>query len=150
MSALNIPIDAEAQENPFAIYSVKLCCEGKYLIAAARGGHATLFKFTGSELEKADEGLGDLACLEIPILHRNVYNEQEDINSSGASSTSNEVPSRQSADKKASVRACVNTSSSNGTVRFVGIQEFTSRETRLPSNGWLSTRARLSAVVATE
>ena len=149
MSALNSPLDAEAQENPFAIYSVKLCCDGKYLVAAARGGHATLFKFTGSELEKADEGLGDLACLEIPILHRNVYNEQEDINSSGASSTSNDVPSRQSTDKKASVNR-VSSSSSNEGVRFAGIQEFTSGQARLPSNGWLSTRARLSALVATE
>ena len=73
-------------DTPFSIYSIKICCEGKYLLAAARGGHVTLFKFTGSELEKADEGLGDLACLEIPIFHRNVSNDHEVLGTSGNSS----------------------------------------------------------------
>jgi hypothetical protein len=67
-------------DNPFSIYSIKTCCEGKYLIAAGRGGHVTLFKFTGSELDKADEGLGDLSCLEIPIFHRNLSSDHEEIN----------------------------------------------------------------------
>jgi hypothetical protein len=67
-------------DNPFSIYSIKICCEGKYLIAAGRGGHVTLFKFTGSELDKADEGLGDLSCLEIPIFHRNLSSDHEEIN----------------------------------------------------------------------
>ncbi len=67
-------------DNPFSIYSIKICCEGKYLIAAGRGGHVTLFKFTGFELEKADEGLGDLSCLEIPIFHRNLSSDHEEIN----------------------------------------------------------------------
>ena len=73
-------------DNPFSIYSIKLCCDGKYLIAAGRGGHVTLFKFTGSELEKSDEGLGDLACLEIPIFHRNISSDHDMINTSGNNS----------------------------------------------------------------
>ena len=55
----------------------------------------TLFKFTGSELEKADEGLGDLACLEIPIFHRNVSNEHEDSNINP-----NDLQMRQNLEKK--------------------------------------------------
>ena len=74
-------------ENPFRIYSIKICCDGKYLIAAARGGHVTLFKFTGSELEKADEGLGDLSCLEVPIFHRNLSSDHDETNTSGNTST---------------------------------------------------------------
>lgn len=80
-----------------------MCCDGKYLIAAARGGHVTLFKFTGSELEKADEGLGDLTCLEIPILHRNLSKDHDETNTSGNSSTVNDLQSsmsRQSTEKK--------------------------------------------------
>lgn len=103
INLLNISSDSNAHENPFAIYSVKMCCDGKYLIAAARGGHATLFKFTGSELDKADEGLGDLSFLEIPILHRNLINDHDEMNSSGNSSNANEQPSRQSTDKKVSL-----------------------------------------------
>ena len=78
-----------------------MCCDGKYLIAAARGGHVTLFKFTGSELEKADEGLGDLTCLEIPILHRNISCDHEESNSGGNNSNNNDLQtSRQSTEKK--------------------------------------------------
>lgn len=83
------------EDNPFSIYSIKTCCDGKYLIAAGRGGHVTLFKFTGSELEKADEGLGDLACLEIPIYRRNLTNDQDEVNMSA-----NEVQMKQNLEKK--------------------------------------------------
>lgn len=67
-------------DNPYNIYSIKICSEGKYLIAAGRGGHVTLFKFMGSELEKSDEGLGDLSCLEIPIYHRNLSSDHDNLN----------------------------------------------------------------------
>ena len=90
-------------DNPFSIYSIKLCCDGKYLIAAGRGGHVTLFKFTGSELDKADEGLGDLSSLEIPIFHRNLSSNQEDFPASANNSMINEIQStalRQHAEKK--------------------------------------------------
>lgn len=100
MNNLTLTNEINAHEHPFALYAVKLCCEGKYLAAAARGGHVTLFKFTGSELEKADEGLGDLTCLEIPILHRNVSNDHDDLSSSGNTASSNEGSSRSSSDKK--------------------------------------------------
>ncbi|UJR23337.1 hypothetical protein I4U23_026351 [Adineta vaga] len=100
MNSPNPLQDINGYDNPFAIYSVKMCCDGKYLIAAARGGHVTLFKFTGSELEKADEGLGDLACLEIPILHRNLSSDRDETSSSGNSSTLNDSQSRQSTEKK--------------------------------------------------
>jgi hypothetical protein len=83
------------EDNPFSIYTIKICCEGKYLIAAARGGHVTLFKFTGSELEKADEGLGDLSCLEVPIFHRNISSDQSDANNEIQTGTT-----RQNLDKK--------------------------------------------------
>jgi hypothetical protein len=86
-----------------------MCCEGKYLIAAARGGHATLFKFTGSELDKADEGLGDLSCLEIPILHRNLSGDHDETNPSGNLSTMNDSQSnvsRQSTEKKVNWFVC--------------------------------------------
>ena len=90
-------------DNPFSIYSIKLCCDGKYLIAAGRGGHVTLFKFTGSELDKADEGLGDLSSLEIPIFHRNLSSNQEDFPASANSSMIYDTQSnvlRQHAEKK--------------------------------------------------
>ncbi|CAF1670157.1 unnamed protein product, partial [Adineta ricciae] len=80
-----------SDDNPFSIYSIKMCCDGKYLIAAGRGGHVTLFKFTGSELEKADEGLGDLSCLEIPIFHRNLSSNHDDLNSTSNSSILNDL-----------------------------------------------------------
>lgn len=83
------------EDNPFSIYSIKTCCDGKYLIAAGRGGHVTLFKFTGSELEKADEGLGDLACLEIPIFRRNLTNDHDEPNMSA-----NELQMKQNLEKK--------------------------------------------------
>jgi hypothetical protein len=102
INALNLTNESNGHENPFTIYSIKMCCDGKYLIAAARGGHVTLFKFTGSELDKADEGLGDLSCLEIPILHRNLSGDHEETNTSGNSSTNNDPQSRQSTDKKVS------------------------------------------------
>ncbi|UJR25564.1 hypothetical protein I4U23_006909 [Adineta vaga] len=80
-----------SDDNPFSIYSIKMCCDGKYLIAAGRGGHVTLFKFTGSELDKADEGLGDLACLEVPIFHRNLSSNHDDMNSTTNSSILNDL-----------------------------------------------------------
>ncbi|CAF1035478.1 unnamed protein product [Rotaria sp. Silwood1] len=80
-------------EYPFAIYSIKVCCDGKYLIAAALGGHVTLFKFTGSELDKADEGLGDLSWIEIPILHGNSSNDHNDSNTSGNLSSTTDLQS---------------------------------------------------------
>jgi hypothetical protein len=80
-------------DNAFSIYSIKLCCDGKYLIAAGRGGHVTLFKFTGFELEKADEGLGDLSCLEIPIFHRSLSNEHDMLNTSSNNSAINDLQS---------------------------------------------------------
>jgi hypothetical protein len=85
-------------DNPFSIYSIKICCEGKYLIAAGRGGHVTLFKFTGSELDKADEGLGDLSCLEIPIFHRNVSSDHEEINMN-----SNDLQTKQNLERKVNI-----------------------------------------------
>ncbi|CAF1230907.1 unnamed protein product [Adineta steineri] len=99
-NSLTISNDINGYDNPFAIYSVKMCCDGKYLIVAARGGHITLFKFTGSELEKADEGLGDLTCIEIPILHRNLAGDRDDTNISGNASTLNDSQSRQSTEKR--------------------------------------------------
>ena len=80
-----------------------MCCDGKYLIVAARGGHVTLFKFMGSELDKADEGLVDLSCLEIPIYHRNLTNDHDDLNKSANSSIINDLQSvsiKQNIDKK--------------------------------------------------
>lgn len=101
INSMNISNEVNGFEYPFAIYSVKFCGEGKYLIAAARGGHVTLFKFTGAELEKADEGLGDLACLEIPILHRNVSGDHDEINTSGNNSSNSDVQTvRPNAEKK--------------------------------------------------
>jgi hypothetical protein len=101
VNSLNISNEFNGYEHPFAIYSIKMCGDGKYLIAAARGGHVTLFKFAGSELEKADEGLGDVSCLEIPILHRNLSGDHDETNTSGNSSTANDLQSvRQSTDKK--------------------------------------------------
>jgi hypothetical protein len=85
-------------DNPFSIYSIKICCEGKYLIAAGRGGHVTLFKFAGSELDKADEGLGDLSCLEVPIFHRHVANDQDEANNDSQSTTV-----KQNLDKKVNI-----------------------------------------------
>lgn len=82
-------------DNPFSIYSIKICCEGKYLIAAGHGGHVTLFKFTGSELDKADEGLGDLSCLEIPIFHRSLSSDHEDL-----TLNSNDLQIKQNLEKK--------------------------------------------------
>jgi len=103
LNSLNLLNEFNGHEYPFAIYSIKMCCDGKYLIAAARGGHVTLFKFTGSELEKADEGLGDLSCLEIPILHRNLSGDHNETNTGGNTSTINDLQSsmsRQSTEKK--------------------------------------------------
>ncbi len=60
-----------------------------------------LFKFTGSELDKADEGLGDLSCLEVPIFHRNVSSNHDEINSN--SSNLNDIQSiaiKQNLEKK--------------------------------------------------
>lgn len=111
-------------DTPFSIYSIKICCEGKYLLAAARGGHATLFKFTGSELEKADEGLGDLACLEIPIYHRNVSNDHEVLNNSGNSSIINDLQSltiKQNLERKVSFRRPLH---SNACACRLGTEEF--------------------------
>ena len=100
MNSFNLNNEFNGYEHPFAIYEIKMCGDGKYLIAAARGGHVTLFKFAGSELEKADEGLGDVSCLEIPILHRNVSGDDE-TNTSGNSSNANDLSLvRQSTDKK--------------------------------------------------
>ena len=107
LNSINISNESNSYENPFGIYSIKMCCDGKYLIAAARGGHATLFKFTGSELDKADEGLGDLSRLEIPILHRNLSSDHDDANPGGNSSTTNDsqlTTSRQSTEKKVNIR----------------------------------------------
>ena len=98
---LNTTNEFNGYEYPFAIYSIKMCGDGKYLIAAARGGHVTLFKFTGSELEKADEGLGDVSCLEVPILHRNLSGDLDETNTSGNNSTTNDLQAvRQSVEKK--------------------------------------------------
>jgi len=100
---INLLNEFNGYEYPFAIYSIKICCDGKYLIAAARGGHVTLFKFTGSELDKADEGLGDLSCLEIPILHRNLLGDHDETNTGGNSSTITDLQSsmsRQTPEKK--------------------------------------------------
>ena len=52
---------------------------------------------TGSELEKADEGLGDLACLEIPIFHRNISNDRDETNINA-----NELQMRQNLERKVS------------------------------------------------
>ena len=147
VNLLNICSDSNAHENPFAIYAVKMCCDGKYLIAAARGGHATLFKFTGSELEKADEGLGDLSFLEIPILHRNLINDHDEVNSSGNSSNTNEQPSRQSTDKKVSLDTALSLQREKRIVRCVGFQESTSSEDGLPSHGRLSAWTRVPSVM---
>jgi hypothetical protein len=90
-------------DNPFSIYSIKVCCDGKYLIAAGRGGHVTLFKFTGSELDKADECLGDLSCLEIPIFHRNLTSDHEETSSNFSNSILNDLQSitiKQNMEKK--------------------------------------------------
>ncbi len=101
INSLNLSNEFNGYEQPFAIYSIKMCGDGKYLIAAARGGHVTLFKFTGSELDKADEGLGDVSCLEIPILHRNLSGDPDETNTSGNSSNANDLQSvRQNTDKK--------------------------------------------------
>ncbi|CAF4065954.1 unnamed protein product [Rotaria sp. Silwood2] len=103
LNSINLSNELNGYEYPFAIYSIKMCCDGKYLIAAARGGHVTLFKFTGSELDKADEGLGDLSWLEIPILHRNSSNDHIDTNISGNFSGITDLQaslSRQNAQKK--------------------------------------------------
>ena len=103
INSINISNELNGYENPFAIYSIKMCCDGKYLIAAARGGHTTLFKFTGSELDKADEGLGDLSCLEVPIFHRNLSNDHETMNSNPTSSIINDLQSitiKQNIEKK--------------------------------------------------
>ena len=98
---LSLSYETSAFEHPFAIYAIKMCCDGKYLIAAARGGHVTLFKFTGSELEKADEGLGDLTCLEVPIPHRNMTNDLDENNPGGGNSSNmNDIPPRQTSDRK--------------------------------------------------
>jgi hypothetical protein len=103
INSITISNESNALENPFAIYSIKICCDGKYLIAAARGGHVTLFKFTGSELDKADEGLGDLSSLEVPILHRNLANDHESMMASGHLSNVNDASSRQNAERKVRV-----------------------------------------------
>ena len=101
VNTLNNTNELNAHEYPFAIYSIKMCGDGRYLIAAARGGHVTLFKFTGSELEKVDEGLGDLSCLDVPILHRNLSGDLDEMNTSGNNSTTNDVQAtRQSVEKK--------------------------------------------------
>lgn len=100
LNILNLANEYNGYEYPYAIYSIRTCCDGKYLIAAARGGHVTLFKFTGSELDKADEGLGDLTCLEIPILHRNISNDHDESNTGGNNMT-NDVQ-RQIPEKKVS------------------------------------------------
>ncbi len=103
MNSLNLLNEFNGYDHPYAIYSIKMCCDGKYLIAAARGGHVTLFKFTGPELDKADEGLGDLSCLEIPILHRNLTGDHDETPNSGNSSAVSDLQSsmgRQSAEKK--------------------------------------------------
>ncbi|CAF1109170.1 unnamed protein product, partial [Didymodactylos carnosus] len=99
--------DPDGNDQPFAIYSIKLCCDGQLLTAAGRGGHVTLFKFSGSELDKADEGLGDLSCLEVPILHRNsagLPHDQDDKDGSGGaqefSSSSPQAKQMHLADKK--------------------------------------------------
>ncbi|CAF4274334.1 unnamed protein product [Rotaria socialis] len=87
INSTNLSNELNVYEFPFAIYSIKMCCDGKYLIAAARGGHVTLFKFTGSELDKADEGLGDFSLLEIPIFHQNISNDHNEANTGGNLST---------------------------------------------------------------
>ncbi|CAF3849723.1 unnamed protein product [Rotaria magnacalcarata] len=87
INSTNLSNELNVYEFPFAIYSIKMCCDGKYLIAAARGGHVTLFKFTGSELDKADEGLGDFSLLELPIFHQNISNNHNEANTSGNLST---------------------------------------------------------------
>ena len=130
-----------SDDNPFSIYSIKMCCDGKYLIAAGRGGHVTLFKFTGSELEKADEGLGDLSCLEIPIFHRNLSSNHDDLNSTSNSSILNDLQAiaiKQNLEKKVQTFILKNRSF---TVleSFLGIQKFTSSKNGLSKNGWLST-----------
>lgn len=103
VNSINISNEVNGYEYPFAIYSVKFCGDGKHLIAAARGGHVTLFKFMGAELDKADEGLGDLTCLEIPILHRNLSGDHDEINPSGNSSSNSDAQTvRQSTEKKVS------------------------------------------------
>lgn len=91
------------EDNPYSIYSIKMCCDGKYLIAAAHGGHVTLFKFTGSELEKTDEGLGDLSSLEIPIFHQHLPDDPNDTTPTGNPTTMSDfqaLMSKQSPDKK--------------------------------------------------
>ena len=113
--------DINGYENPFAIYSVKTCCDGKYLVAAARGGHVTLFKFTGSELEKADEGLGDLTCIEIPILHRNMANDRDETSAAGL----NDSQSRQSTEKKVCNRISRGILSDMFLFYLIGFQKFT-------------------------
>ncbi|CAF0818239.1 unnamed protein product [Didymodactylos carnosus] len=86
--------DPNDNDQPFAIYSIKLCCDGQLLTAVGRGGHVTLFKFSGSELDKVDEGLGDLPSLEVPILHRNssgLLHDQEDTGGGGGSQESTQI-----------------------------------------------------------
>ena len=142
----------QADDNPYGIYSIKLCCDGKYLIAAGRGGHVTLFKFTGSELEKADEGLGDLACLEIPIFHRNVSNDHEILNSSSNSSYVNDLQSltlKQNAERKVGRFSTTRTTDFSLDARL-GIPKFVPSENGLSSNGRLPTRIGLFTVVAAE
>ena len=91
------------ENNPFSIYSIKMCDDGKYLAVAGLGGHVTLFQFMGSELDKADEGLGDLPCLEIPICHKNLSNNDEDTNIISNTSIINDlqpITIKQTTDKK--------------------------------------------------
>ena len=129
----------QADDNPYGIYSIKLCCDGKYLIAAGRGGHVTLFKFTGSELEKADEGLGDLACLEIPIFHRNVSNDNEILNSSSNSSYVNDLQSltlKQNAERKG-LTLLDERNEWTSVDALLGISKFVSSKNGLSTNGRL-------------
>ena len=90
LNSFHLSNELNGYENPFAIYLIKICCDGKYLVVAASGGHITLFKFAGSELDKVDEGLGDLSCLEVPIFHRNLLNTYNDNNSSVNMTANNE------------------------------------------------------------
>lgn len=141
--------ELNGHEYPFAIYSINLCGDGKYLIAAARGGHATLFKFTGAELDKADEGLGDLACMEIPILHRNLSGDHDEINPGGTSASANDpLTVRPSTDKKVRMNESLDDERSI-VDHCLGIQKFTSCKKRSSSNGWISTRTRLPSIMVT-
>lgn len=146
INALSINNEINPHDYPYAIYAIKLCCEGKFLMAAARGGHVTLFKFTGSELEKADEGLGDLTCLEVPILHRNLSNDHDDLSSSGNTNVSNEGSSRSSSDKKVIPfqYQC------QRFIVFAGFQESIACKDGLSSNGWLSTGISVSSLLVTQ